>query len=69
VIRVTLNGEPRELPEGSTLADALAAAGAPAAARGYALVLDGAVVPRSSWSQTAVAPGARIEVVVAVAGG
>ncbi len=49
-LRVTLNGEPRELPDGATVADAVAAAGAPSDGRGVAAAVDGEVVPRGSWT-------------------
>lgn len=40
-----------------------------AAPEGVAVALDGSVVPRASWSATAVRPGAVVEVVTAVQGG
>lgn len=40
-----------------------------AAPEGVAVALDGSVVPRTSWSATAVRPGAVVEVVTAVQGG
>jgi sulfur carrier protein len=69
VIAVSVNGSERELPEQATLADVLRLAGAQGGARGYAIALDGSVIPRARWSQTIVQPGARIEIVVAVQGG
>ena len=66
---VYLNGEPRELPAGASVADAVLAAGAPPLGRGIAVAIDGQVVPRSQWNATEVADGQRIEVVEAVQGG
>jgi len=68
-MRVFVNGEPRELAAGTTVAGVVQAfAGAPDG-RGMAVALDGAVVPRGSWQETELADGARVEVVVAVQGG
>ena len=66
---IWLNGSESELPAGTTLADAVAATGAPAEARGIAAAVDGEVVPRTVWQQTALADGQRVEVVRAVQGG
>ena len=66
---VWLNGEPRELRAGASLAEAAAAAGAPPDRRGIAVALDGEVVPRDRWDETVVADGQRVEVVQAVQGG
>lgn len=68
-MRVWLNGDPRELPEGATLADATRAVGVSADERGVAASLDAEVVPRAAWEGTAVADGARVEVVRAAGGG
>jgi sulfur carrier protein len=64
---VTVNGEPRQLPEGATVAKLVDELSAPS--RGVAVALDGEVVPRTAWSATALREGARIEVVVAIQGG
>ena len=63
---VIVNGEPRAVPDGATVADLVAPG---AQTRGVAIALDGEVVPRSEWSRTAVHEGARVEIVVAVQGG
>lgn len=68
-MNVTLNGETVELPVGATMEDAVAATGAHESRRGLAAALDGAVVPRSQWAETAVPDGARVEVLQAVQGG
>ncbi len=64
-----LNGDERALPSGATVADAVAASGAPADGRGVAVALEGEVVPRAGWASTALAEGARVEVLLAVQGG
>ena len=68
-MRIVLNGEPHELGEHASVRDAIVAAGTPGEARGVAVAIDGEVVPRGRWDQTALADGARVEVVQAVQGG
>lgn len=68
-MRVVLNGEPHEAPEGATVAELVAAAGIEPDRPGIAVALNGEVVPRSAWAATPVVEGARIEVLQAVAGG
>jgi thiazole synthase len=68
-VRVELNGEPRELDQGATVADAIAASGAEPGARGLAVALDGEVIPRTEWDSTSVRPGQQVEVVAAIQGG
>ena len=66
---VTLNGAPRNLPEGATVQDAIEAVGAPGDGRGVAVALDGEVVPRGEWSATMLIEGREVEVLHAVQGG
>jgi sulfur carrier protein len=66
---VVLNGEPAALPDGATVADAVAHAGAPAEGRGVAAALDGQVVPRGEWASTELPEGGQVEVLQAVQGG
>ncbi len=68
-MRIELNGEPRELPAGSTLADAVRESGAEQQGRGVAVALDGEVVPRGGWDSTPLADGHRVEVLAAIQGG
>jgi sulfur carrier protein len=68
-VNVILNGDPRELRDGARLSDAIEASGAPEGRRGVAVALDGEVVPRGEWDTTALADGARVEVLQAVQGG
>lgn len=64
---VWINGEQRELGADASVLDALTALGAPSS--GVAVAVDGEVVPRAGWSATALADGARVEVLTAVQGG
>jgi sulfur carrier protein len=66
---IWLNGEEAGLRAGASVADAVAAAGAPADGRGIAAAVDGEVVPRDQWQATELAEGQRVEVVQAVQGG
>ena len=66
-VQVTLNGEPREVPDGTSLAQAVAELTTLAA--GVAAAVNGDVVPRGSWAATPLRAGDRIEVVTAVQGG
>jgi len=64
-----VNGEPRELPDGTTVAQLVAALPGTPEGRGVAVALDGEVVPRASWGATELRDGASVEIVVAVQGG
>jgi sulfur carrier protein len=66
-VQVKLNGEPRELPDGSTVARAVAEL--IAAPAGVAAAINGAVVPRGAWAATPLCDGDQVEVVTAVQGG
>lgn len=68
-MNVVLNGRPADLPEGATVADAVAALEVPAEGRGVAVAVDAEVVPRGEWDTHALADGAQVEVVRAVQGG
>ncbi len=68
-MKVTLNGEPKQLGDAATLADAVKLAGGDPDRRGLAAALDGEVVPRSEWASTPLTEGAEIEVVAAIQGG
>lgn len=67
--RVILNGESAELPEGASVAVAVRRAGVQEQARGVAVAVDGAVVPRGEWERTPLVEGERVEVLRAVQGG
>jgi sulfur carrier protein len=66
-VEVAVNGEERELTDGSTVADAVAAV--TERTRGVAVAVNGEVVPRSRWAQAALSAGDRVEVLTAVQGG
>jgi sulfur carrier protein len=71
-MRIDLNGEPLELPAGASLADAVRAklgGERGEEARGLAVALDGEVVPRGEWAETALGEGRRVEVLAAIQGG
>jgi sulfur carrier protein len=66
-ISVHINGEARTLGAATTVAD-LVAALAPAG-RKLAVERNGEIVPKSLHATTVLAPGDRLEVVIAVGGG
>jgi sulfur carrier protein len=67
-MRLSVNGEARTVHDGQTVADLVAALAGPAA-RGVAVAVNGNVVPRSAWRETALGEGDAIEVLTAVQGG
>ncbi len=66
-VQVKLNGEPRGLPDGATLAEAVAQV--TDLASGVAAAVNGDVVPRGSWAAAPLRDGDQVEVVTAVQGG
>jgi sulfur carrier protein len=66
-LTVKVNGEPRELPEGSTLSDLLAAMGVESAR--VAVERNRDIVPRARHPETRLAEGDELEVVHFVGGG
>ena len=66
-MEVLVNGEPTAVPEGATVATAIAGLDLPAS--GIAVAMDREVVPRGQWESTPLVEGARMEVVHAVQGG
>lgn len=66
-MKLTVNGTQTELAEGTTVA-ALVAARADQERR-VAVAVNGSVVPRSAWADTALADQDNIEILAAVAGG
>jgi sulfur carrier protein len=64
---VWINGEQRELASDAGVLDALGALGLPRT--GVAVAVDGEVVPKTRWAATALADGARVEILTAVQGG
>ena len=65
-MRILVNDEEHEVADDLTVAGLLDRMGYPA--KGIAVAVDWAVIPRSDW-HTTLSEGARIEVVTAVQGG
>ena len=66
-LQVKLNGAPCELPDASTVAQAVVVL--TTAPSGVAAAVNGDVVPRRSWDATMLRDGDQVEVVTAVQGG
>jgi sulfur carrier protein len=66
-VNVTLNGEPREVPPGTTVAQLVGML--TDQPTGVAAALNGEVLPRRSWAGTPLAERDQVEVVTAVQGG
>ena len=66
-IQVTVNGEPREVPAGTSVGEAVATV--TELATGVAAAVNGEVVPRHAWAGTLLRDSDRVEVVTAVQGG
>ncbi|MDI2126145.1 sulfur carrier protein ThiS [Yinghuangia seranimata] len=64
---VSVNGEPRTLAVGTTVAALVATM--TSALKGVAVAVNEDVVPRSAWPTTVLADGDRVEVLTAVQGG
>ena len=64
---VVVNGKPRDVNEGTTLAALLEGMEIPE--RGVAVAVDAEVVPRGAWATTTLGDGANVEVVTAIQGG
>ena len=67
-MRILLNGEPRDLRDSATVADAVDASGAESR-EGVAVAVNGEVVPRSRWTDRELAADEQVEVLQAVQGG
>jgi sulfur carrier protein len=66
-MKVTVNGDERDVPDGTTAEQLVA--GTTRLTSGVAAAVNGAVVPRSAWAATQLEDGDRVEVVTAVQGG
>jgi sulfur carrier protein len=66
-VELTVNGVPRRLAGGTTLAAVVAEL--TTQARGVAVAVNGEVVPRARWAATALRDGDRVEVLTAAQGG
>jgi len=67
VIVLTVNGDRADVAAGTTVAGLVASLGRDA--RGVAVAVNEAVVPRGAWPRTALRPGDRVEVLRAAQGG
>ena len=65
---IRVNGEERPLGA-ETVIGLLEATGVDPKARGLAVAVNGAVVPRRAWPETALSPGDEVEIVKLFAGG
>ena len=65
-MNVLINHEPRELPPGATLADALSVCDPPAV---FAAAVNLQFVPRSAYAQHVLHEGDRIEIIAPITGG
>jgi len=66
-LSITVNGKPRDLPSGSTVADLVSSLGLDS--RMVAVERNRRIVPRSDHPKTALQPGDRVEVMTLVGGG
>jgi sulfur carrier protein len=67
IIRVQVNGEPREITAATSLGDLVATVTELAA--GVAAAVNGEVVPRGRWAAWPLGDGDQVDVVTAVQGG
>ena len=69
-MKLTVNGEAREVPAGTTVAELLKRTGiAGDGRRGMAIAVDAEVVPRSAWEETELSDGQQVELLRAIQGG
>ena len=66
---IQLNGAPRTVDAGTTIADLVRVLDVSPEGRGVAVAVDAEVVPRGQWPDHVVADGAQVEVVTAIQGG
>ena len=68
-MKITLNGEERELGGPQTVAELVESFGPQNDGRGVAVALNGEVVTRGRWTTTTLANDDRVEILRAVGGG
>ena len=66
-IEVVINGDPQEIPAGSTVTQLLQQLGVEA--ERVAVELDRTIIRRAAWETTEIRPGAKLEIVHFVGGG
>jgi sulfur carrier protein len=69
VISVRVNGEPRELDSGATVAAVVDSLDVERARRGLAVAIDAEVIPRAQWERRELREGEHVEVLTAIQGG
>ena len=67
MLEIVLNGAPREVAQGSTVLDLLAALGVEPSR--VAVELDRVILKPARWQETTLAAGAKVEIVHFVGGG
>jgi sulfur carrier protein len=68
-MELTVNGETRHVDPEMTLAELMEQLGFDAAARGVAVAVNDAVVPKPSWHKKQLSEGDSVEIIHAVQGG
>ena len=68
-MRITVNGEDREVPEDTTVQDVVTGLGRDPGRPGVAVAVGGEIVARADWEATRLSEGVHVEVVTAVQGG
>lgn len=68
-MQLLVNGERHEVQNGLTVQVLVSSLQMTPRARGFAVAVDGEVVPRGAWESTSLCDGARVEIVTAVQGG
>jgi len=68
-MNLMVNGEPREVGAGATVASVVELLDVAPGARGVAVAVDGEVVSRGRWADTRLSEGSMVEVVAAIGGG
>lgn len=66
-MKIELNGRPREISPGTSIGELIVEV--TGASRGSAAVIDGEIVPRSTWTTYTLADGQSVELITAVQGG
>ena len=68
-MNVMVNGVPRNVGAGATVASVVEMLDVAPGARGVAVALNGEVVSRGQWADTQLSEGSTVEVVAAIQGG
>ena len=68
-MRIVVNGAPTAVEDGTTVRALLDGLDVPGGARGVAVAVDAAVVPRGEWDTTSLDDGAQVEILRAIQGG